>query len=195
MKLKLDIPDELAPAILGHLARIIRLLEPQSVEADTDPAPGHPELPLDDPSEADTVWGLVEQYRPLEAGEIIAAGDECEYLPDKWLPVTNAIGIDYRPNTRGDHLPIRRKLTPPPTEQPRVPEVEPDQRDLPWPADFPPPPPIPDGKTKLVYRGTFDGWCIPAPGRCIWFLCKATATARWEVADEFSHDLHHIEAI
>lgn len=57
MKLTLEIPTEHTATILAMLAT---LMKPSTVEAQPDPAEGHPELPLDDESEeiAETRWAV-----------------------------------------------------------------------------------------------------------------------------------------
>ena len=58
MKITLDIPNEHAPALLAMVSDLMPVrLEPQA-----DPAEGHPELPLDDESEAiaETRWAPVQ---------------------------------------------------------------------------------------------------------------------------------------
>lgn len=62
--------------------------------------------------------------------------------------------------------------------------------DLPFP-DGVIPPPLPEEKTKWIYRGTFKGEMSRHPGRHIMVMY----TEGWHSTTLFSGDLHHIEAV
>ena len=70
---------------------------------------------------------------------------------------------------------------------------DPTKRELPWPAEFPEPPPLPEGKTRWVYRGTFDRMAFRVTKRRAVF-CKSN-TNEWFRIFSFSADFPHIEAI
>ena len=68
---------------------------------------------------------------------------------------------------------------------------DPTRRELPW-GDLPEPPPLPEGKTRWVNRGTFSPVdSFDADGRVVRF----STGAGWMNATEFSCDFIHIEAI
>jgi hypothetical protein len=72
--------------------------------------------------------------------------------------------------------------------------ADPTQRELPWNPEWPEPPPLPDGKTRWVNRGS--EWPMPGietKNRIVyWFDSEHT----WNRADVFSHaGIHHIEAV
>ena len=63
-------------------------------------------------------------------------------------------------------------------------------RDFPFP-DGVIPPPLPEEKTKWIYRGTFKGGMSRHPGRHIMVMYEGG----WHSTTLFSGDLHHIEAV
>lgn len=62
--------------------------------------------------------------------------------------------------------------------------------DLPFP-EWVVPPPLPEGKTKWIYRGTFEGGMSRHSGRHIMVMYAEG----WHSTTLFSGDLHHIEAV
>jgi len=72
--------------------------------------------------------------------------------------------------------------------------ADPTMRELPWDPTWPEPPPLPEGKTRWVNRGS--EW--PMPGietkdRIVYWFDSEHA---WNRADTFSHTgIHHIEAV
>jgi len=67
-------------------------------------------------------------------------------------------------------------------------------RDLPFP-DGVIPPPLPEGKTRWIYRGTFpdaDAFYVE-PSRHIEYFCDHDN--QWHLTCHFSTSLHHIEAV
>jgi len=72
--------------------------------------------------------------------------------------------------------------------------IDPTMRDLPFP-DGVIPPPLPEGKTRWIYRGTFmedDAFYVERP-RHIEYFCEHES--RWHLTCHFSTTLHHIEAV
>ena len=72
--------------------------------------------------------------------------------------------------------------------------IDPTMRDLPFP-DGIVPPPLPEGKTRWIYRGTFlmDDAFYVEPTRHIEYFSRNEK--RWHLTCHFSTDLHHIEAV
>jgi len=66
----------------------------------------------------------------------------------------------------------------------------PTMRELPW-GDLPSPPPLPEGKTRWVNRGTFKNLEIPAGNREVWWLNFGD----WNTTGYFSDLSYHIEAV
>jgi hypothetical protein len=66
-----------------------------------------------------------------------------------------------------------------------------DQRDLLIPSEWTLPP-VPEGYTRWVYRGTFKGEEIRAKGR---FIAYSFRGADWRETSHFSAGYHHIEAV
>lgn len=67
-------------------------------------------------------------------------------------------------------------------------------RDLPFPEGLIPPP-LPEGKTRWVYRGTFlgdDTFYAELPRHVEYFVPDEK---RWHATRYFSTELHHIEAV
>ena len=72
--------------------------------------------------------------------------------------------------------------------------IDPTMRDLPFP-DGIIPPPLPEGKTRWIYRGTFlgeDTFYVEPPRHVEYFVPNEK---RWHVTRYFSTELHHIEAV
>jgi len=72
--------------------------------------------------------------------------------------------------------------------------IDPTMRDLPFP-DGIVPPPLPEGRTRWIYRGTFledDAFYVERP-RHIEYFCRNEK--RWHLTSHFSTTLHHIEAV
>jgi hypothetical protein len=72
--------------------------------------------------------------------------------------------------------------------------IDPTMRDLPFP-DGVIPPPLPEGKTRWIYRGTFmadDAFYVDPPRHIEYF---SRHEKRWCITCHFSTDLHHIEAV
>lgn len=119
------------------------------VEAVTDPAPGHPELPLDElpqPRVPQPTAGL----SPEAAKAIQAATDEA---------------------------------------------ADPTRRDMPFP-DGVVPPPLPEGKTRWIYRGNDlpDTGKFLVGDRCVRWLDDTVG--EWKHTATFSIEgVHHIEAV
>jgi hypothetical protein len=71
--------------------------------------------------------------------------------------------------------------------------IDPTMRDLPFPDGVIPPSP-PEGKTRWIYRGTFnDIASYIEPPRHVEYFCEHES--RWYLTCHFSTDLHHIEAV
>jgi len=70
--------------------------------------------------------------------------------------------------------------------------ADPTMRDLPFP-DGVIPPPLPEGKTRWIYRGMHAGNPIYIKkNRHVFYSVGGT---RWMQTDYFSESLHHIEAV
>ena len=70
--------------------------------------------------------------------------------------------------------------------------IDPTLRDLPFP-DGVIPPPLPEGKTRWIYRGTFDlSIDHPCGPRYVRYSIGGTT---WMIAFNFSTHAHHIEAV
>ena len=79
-------------------------------------------------------------------------------------------------------------------ESMRVIATDPTMRDLPFPEGVVPPP-LPEGKTRWIYRGTFlseDTFYVEPPRHVEYFSGNEK---RWHLTCHFSTDLHHIEAV
>ena len=77
-------------------------------------------------------------------------------------------------------------------ESTRVIAADPTMRDLPFP-DGVIPPPLPEGKTRWIYRGTFDFINeYPCGPRYVRYSIGGTT---WMIAFNFSTHAHHIEAV
>ena len=170
MKLTIEIPDAHAGAVLEYVAGLLAKTQP--VEATTDPAPGHPELPLmagDPEDEGNIHWAPVEA---LDEGLHRAATQmgKTETLSE-WAEATVA---------------EIEQSTPPDAEDLTL-------RDLPFP-DGVVPPPLPEGKTRWIYRGNgFGDPGIPCGSRHVMWL---SSRGKWIPASEFSlATIHHIEAV
>jgi len=75
-----------------------------------------------------------------------------------------------------------------------IPAADPTMRDLPFP-DGVIPPPLPEGKTRWIYRGTFledDAFYVERPRHIEYF---SRNEKRWHLTCHFSTSLHHIEAV
>lgn len=70
--------------------------------------------------------------------------------------------------------------------------IDPTMRDLPFP-DGVIPPPLPEGKTRWIYRGTSMG--NPIYIKKSRHMLYSVSGTRWMQTDYFSEALHHIEAI
>ena len=72
--------------------------------------------------------------------------------------------------------------------------IDPTMRDLPFP-DGLIPPPLPEGKTRWIYRGTFleDDAFYAEPPRHVEYFSRNEK--RWYATTLFSTTLHHIEAV
>ena len=70
--------------------------------------------------------------------------------------------------------------------------IDPTLRDLPFPEGVIPPP-LPEGKTRWIYRGTFDFIeTLPCGPRYVRYSIEGI---RWMIAFNFSTHAHHIEAV
>lgn len=148
MKITLDIPNEHAPRLLALLSDLMPVrLEPQA-----DPAEGHPELPLDDESEA--------------------------IAETRWAPIE---GIDA-----ADPMKVEMEPAAP---------VRDGDAELPFPEGFPELPPLPEGKTRWVYRGTFSHVCKSEEVTYLNRVIKYWDGLEWCVTQTFTTYFHHIEAI
>ena len=77
-------------------------------------------------------------------------------------------------------------------ESTRVIAADPTMRDLPFP-DGVIPPQLPEGKTRWIYRGTFDFISeYPCGPRYVRYSIGGTT---WMIAFNFSTHAHHIEAV
>jgi hypothetical protein len=76
----------------------------------------------------------------------------------------------------------------------RAAEMEdPTLRELPWNPDWPEPPPLPEGKTRWVNRGSGFQEYVQTGERIVYFRM---ACGEWQRTYLFSHSsLHHIEAV
>lgn len=70
--------------------------------------------------------------------------------------------------------------------------IDPTMRDLPFP-DGVIPPPLPEGKTRWIYRGTFDFQNTYPCG--LRYVLYSGNGKRWHLTPHFSSSLHHIEAV
>lgn len=68
MKLTLHIDDNHAPLLIQLLGTLLAKSSP--VEGNEDPAPGHPELPLQDTDEADLRWGVAGELDEEEPARV-----------------------------------------------------------------------------------------------------------------------------
>lgn len=161
MKLTLEIPQEHTGQVLAMLAT---LMKPSTVEAQPDPAEGHPELPLM------PVEMSVEEW---VASRLPTLDDESEEIAEtRWA----VAGIDA-----ADPLKV---------------EMEPCEAELPFPEDFPELPPLPEGKTRWVYRGTFPekepNTETMHKNRCIKYR---SCFGDWHDTETFDGLMPHIEAL
>lgn len=72
--------------------------------------------------------------------------------------------------------------------------IDATMRDLPFP-DGLIPPPLPEGKTRWIYRGTFmgdDSFYFDPPRHVEYF---SRHEKRWHLTSHFSTSFHHIEAV
>lgn len=141
MKITIDIPDANAPTVIQFLATI--LAQAQTPDAVTDPAPNHPELPLEVMEDA----VVIEQEPPFAVEPA-----EVEVKPE-----------------------------------------DPTQLEVPIPDNAPPLPELPEGKTRWIGRGRFEGKKIDGNRRQIKYWLASDD--RWTTTYEFSLSPFHIEAI
>lgn len=195
MKITLDIPNEHAPRLLALLADLMPVrLEPQA-----DPAEGHPELPLAMPvakwaekTTVESTAGIVDPqlYRAfMEGAQAGKTGltlkqigrvidDESEEIAEtRWATIE---GIDA-----ADPLKVEMEPAAP---------VRSDAG-LPFPEDFPELPPLPEGYSRWVYRGTFSGVCPTSALKFIGRHIEYWDADKWCKTNNFSTILHHIEAL
>ena len=165
MKLTLTIDDAHAPLLIQLLATLLAKSSP--VEATTDPAPGHPELPL----------------MPATAPEPVAVQCGKTQTVEEWAEANAA----PPPPAAVLPDPFDIKIMPEPLDFTR--------RELPLPEEFIniQAPPIPCGKSGWIYRGTFSNQDYPAPDRIVMFYDPNDG--QWRKTSRFSCDFHHIEAV
>lgn len=161
MKITLHIDDQHAHELVSLLANIIA--KSSAVEDIADPAPGHPELSLNDMIDAAQAKtdSLTERLDALIEKFSVA------------LDLTDPFATELEDSTPAD---------------------DGTRRDLPFP-DGIIPPPLPEGKTRWIYRGTFmedDAFYVERP-RHIEYFCRNEK--RWHLTSHFSTTLHHIEAV
>lgn len=147
MQITLHIADQHAHELVSLLATL--LAKPSHVEDIADPAPGHPELSLND---------------MIDAAQ--AKADALTARLDAALEPSDPFATELDDGTH---------------------------RDLPFPEGIVPPP-LPEGKTRWIYRGGDfpDGDGISANGRLVLFVdCNGV----WHFAHGFSYAVHHIEAV
>lgn len=153
MQITLHIDDQHAHELVSLLATL--LAKPSAVEDTADPAPGHPELSLND-----------------MIAEAQGKADALIERLDAALEPSDPFATDLDDGTPAD---------------------DGTHRDLPFP-DGIVPPPLPEGKTRRIYRGDDfpAGNGISANGRHVLFT---DGDGVWHFAAEFSYSVHHIEAI
>jgi hypothetical protein len=168
MRITLDIPNEHAHALLSLLANLTAKPE----EPQADPAPGHPELPL---------TSLV-RLESLHDGGV---SNRHRQTIEEWA------NKNIRPDKIAAADPLKVAMDDP------VEAEDPTRRELPW-GDLPEPPPLPEGKTRWVNRGTFKataiGLGIGTDGRIVYYPHSMTR-GEWQRSCDFSGNMPHIEAI
>lgn len=184
MKLTLEIPNEHAPALLALLSDLM----PVRLETQADPAEGHPELPLMPATPSNDLaakWIAAGGDVPPTPEQLAAMASTPE--PDPWdlPPYTDAEPAGFAAGTNG-------KL-----EVIALDENNPDmtQRVLSWPQELLSValPEHPEGKTRWVYRGTFNTYKFQTGGREVFYF--SAGDSRWIPTTYFSGFFHHIEAI
>lgn len=154
-----------------HAPALLALLSdlmPVRLEPQADPAEGHPELPLA-PGMSVEEWAASRLAKPDDESEEIAE--------TRWA----VAGIDA-----ADPLKVEMEAAAP---------VRDGDAELPFPEDFPELPELPEGYSRWVYRGTFDGI---NPEKAVNHTCRKIEYwdgCAWCVTAQFSASFHHIEAI
>lgn len=70
--------------------------------------------------------------------------------------------------------------------------IDPTMRDLPFPEGIVPPP-LPEGKTRWVYRG--DDWRVAVKADWETRYVLHLSAGNWKRTSYFSFNFHHIEAV
>lgn len=147
--------------------------------APADPAPGHPELPL----AVAVQMGKTESLSDWAERSIAACTPKVQL---NQLPTVAGEGpaVDLAKPRKNPSGPDRIAVT----------ELDPTMRDLPMPTDWPPLPPLPEGKTRWVNRGDFRNEKPQAAGgRHVRYFSEIDDA--WVQTLTFSGAFIHIEAV
>jgi hypothetical protein len=141
---------------------------------------------LDDPCSGCSVG----YYAVREDSPVAIANGFSSAAPDPALAAFNALAAQINAkldsiNARLDRMDSRASAMETTTD--------PTLRELPWNPEWPEPPPLPEGKTRWVNRGSGFQEYVPTGERVVYFLM---ACGEWQRTYLFSHSsLYHIEAV
>lgn len=164
MKLTIELPDRATPELLAFLA--LMMPANKSIIPQLTPTPKSVTMTRDEeqPTPRSVITGSQTKYQD-RAAAVPAQTLEEDIFGDLEAPETIPQGIK---------------------------EEDPTQRDLPFPDECSPPPPLPEGKTRWVCRGDFRNFTtIYADGRHV----RYWDGEKWSLTVSFGSAFTHIEAI